>query len=167
MQILFKHSSTVTNAVLLRCKSDEIRWTERGNITKGNDILDKYKVFISKSAGSPNKDLRIIGIPYVAEKNSACTDSLIPIGNFNTITEAENLAKYIKTKFLRYMVSIVKVSQNVTQIVYKYVPLQDFTPNSDIDWSKSVAEIDKQLYKKYGLSEEEIAFIETHVKEMQ
>lgn len=155
------------NAVQLRCKSDEIRWTARSNITKGSDILDKYKVFISKSAGSPNKDFRVIGIPYVAEKNSACTDSLIPIGNFDTIAQAENLAKYIRTKFLRYMVSIVKVSQNVTQIVYKYVPLQDFTPNSDIDWSVSVKEIDKQLYKKYGLSEEEIAFIETHVKEME
>lgn len=65
------------------------------------------------------------------------------------------------------MVSILKMSQNVTQIVYQYVPLQDFTDKSDIDWSVSIANIDKQLYKKYGLSEEEITFIETHVKEME
>ena len=65
------------------------------------------------------------------------------------------------------MVSILKMSQNVTQIVYRYVPLQDFTDHSDIDWSVSVANIDKQLYKKYGLSEEEITFIENNVKEME
>ena len=71
------------------------------------------------------------------------------------------------TKFLRYMVSILKMSQNVTQIVYQYVPLQDFTDKSDINWAVSIANIDKQLYKKYGLSEEEITFIETNVKEME
>ena len=65
------------------------------------------------------------------------------------------------------MVSILKVSQNVTQIVYRFVPLQDFTSNSDIDWSKPVADIDQQLYKKYGLTPDEIKFIETHVKEMK
>lgn len=64
------------------------------------------------------------------------------------------------------MVSILKMSQNVTQIVYRYVPLQDFTSSSDIDWSQSVANIDQQLYKKYGLTDEEIDFIETNVKEM-
>ena len=64
------------------------------------------------------------------------------------------------------MVSVMKISQNVTQLVYKFVPLQDFTENSDIDWSKSIHEIDLQLYKKYGLDEKEIEFIETHVKEM-
>ena len=64
------------------------------------------------------------------------------------------------------MVSVMKISQNVTQLVYKFVPLQDFTENSDIDWSKSIHEIDLQLYRKYGLDEKEIEFIETHVKEM-
>lgn len=64
------------------------------------------------------------------------------------------------------MVSVMKISQNVTQLVYKFVPLQNFTASSDIDWSKSIHEIDLQLYKKYGLDEKEIEFIETHVKEM-
>ena len=76
------------------------------------------------------------------------------------------LQKYLATKFARLLIGILKVSQNITQVVYKFVPLQDFTQNSDIDWTKSVAEIDRQLYKKYSLSEEEIEFIETHVKEM-
>ena len=74
--------------------------------------------------------------------------------------------KYIKTKFARAMLGILKVTQNNDKSTWKCVPLQDFTANSDIDWTKSIPEIDQQLYKKYGLSEEEIDFIETHVKEM-
>lgn len=64
------------------------------------------------------------------------------------------------------MLGILKVTQNNAKPTWKYVPLQDFTSNSDIDWSKSIHEIDLQLYKKYGLDEKEIQFIETHVKEM-
>ena len=62
--------------------------------------------------------------------------------------------------------SVLKITQNVNAEKWKYVPLQDFTSSSDIDWSASVAEIDKQLYAKYGLTEEETLFIESHVKEM-
>ena len=64
------------------------------------------------------------------------------------------------------LISILKVTQEITPAKFKYVPLQDFTPSSDIDWSKSVHEIDLQLYDKYGLTAEERNFIETHVKEM-
>lgn len=153
-------------AIKLYCKAGKVRWTALSEITKGLDIVDKYKVFISKSAGSPGKDLKIIGNPYVGECGSACTDSLFPIGGFETFDEADNLRKYMQTRFLRFMISVMKISQNVTQLVYKYVPLQDFTPDSDIDWSVPVAEIDRQLYRKYGLNEQEIEFIESHVKEM-
>ena len=82
-------------------------------------------------------------------------------------TEATNLLKYIKSKFARAMLNVLKITQHLTPDVWKYVPRQDFTDKSDIDWSVSIANIDKQLYKKYGLSEEEIAFIETNVKEME
>lgn len=74
--------------------------------------------------------------------------------------------KYIRSKFSRVLLGALKVTQHITPEKWKYVPLQDFTPASDIDWSKSVAEIDRQLYAKYGLDEKEIEFIETHVKEM-
>ena len=74
--------------------------------------------------------------------------------------------KYIKAKFCRVMLGILKVTQDNPPKKWKYVPLQDFTSMSDIDWLQSVSDIDKQLYKKYGLSEEEIQFIESHVKEM-
>ena len=71
------------------------------------------------------------------------------------------------TKFLRYMISIVKASQNVTQIVYQFVPMQDFTESSDINWNDEISNIDKQLYAKYNLSAEEIAHIEKLIKPME
>lgn len=65
------------------------------------------------------------------------------------------------------MLGILKITQDNNKPTWRYVPLQDFTTNSDIDWSQSVADIDRQLYAKYGLNENEINFIETHVKEMK
>ncbi|MBR2336656.1 MAG: Eco57I restriction-modification methylase domain-containing protein [Clostridia bacterium] len=161
------HKEKFVGAVKLQCKNEEIYWVEAKEIIKNEDLMRKYKVFISKSAGDPSKDAKVIGRAYVGEPFSACSDSLIPIGDFDNLLEAENLRKYLSTKFLRYIVSILKVSQNVTQIVYKFVPMQDFTAHSDIDWTKSVAEVDQQLYRKYNLSAEEIAFIEEKIKPME
>ena len=75
--------------------------------------------------------------------------------------------KYVKTKFARTMLGVLKITQHNPASTWRYVPLQDFTSASDIDWSKSVHEIDEQLYQKYGLSENEVGFIETNVKEME
>jgi len=154
------------NTVELRCKANEIRWINPDIVHKNREIFEKYKVFISKSAGNPNSDAKVIGYPYVGGPMSACTDSLFPIGKFDTLEEAENLAKYLKTKFLRFMVSILKSSHNVTQIVYKFVPMQDFTNSSDIDWNKTIPEIDELLYVKYGLTQEEIDYIISKIKPM-
>lgn len=74
--------------------------------------------------------------------------------------------KYAKSKFARALLDVLKVTQDNDRGVWKLIPLQNFTSSSDIDWSKSVHEIDLQLYRKYGLDENEIDFIETHVKEM-
>lgn len=74
--------------------------------------------------------------------------------------------KYVKSKFARALLDVLKVTQDNDRGVWKLIPLQNFTSSSDIDWSKSVHEIDLQLYRKYGLDENEIDFIETHVKEM-
>ena len=150
----------------VRCKNNEIRWIEKSIVSKNISLIDKFKVYISKSAGNPNSDKKVIGTSYLGLKNSICTDSLIPIGEFDNKEEAIALKKYLSTKFLRYLVSIIKMSQNVTQIVYRFVPLQDFTINSDIDWSQSIEKIDQQLYKKYNLTQDEIDFIESKVRAM-
>lgn len=89
------------------------------------------------------------------------------IGCFSNKEEAGNLLKYLKSKFARTLLGILKITQHNPISTWKYVPLQDFTSSSDIDWSKSIHEIDLQLYDKYGLNEEERNFIETHVKEME
>ncbi|MGU8835447.1 Eco57I restriction-modification methylase domain-containing protein [Clostridium perfringens] len=156
--------SPFLNAAELRCKGNIVRYIEQNKVVKNRDLFERYKVFISKSAGNPNSDSKVIGHPYIGYPYSACTDSLIPIGNFETLEEAENLSKYLQTKFLRFLVSILKSSQNVCQIVYKFVPMQDFSNNSDLNWHSTIDEIDEQLYLKYGLSTEEISHINETIK---
>ena len=104
--------------------------------------------------------------PIIAEPNTGYTQTFIGIGAFEKRITAENLCKYIQGKFARAMLGVLKITQDCPGPKWKYVPLQDFTEKSDIDWSRSIPEIDQQLYKKYGLTQEEIDFIETHVKEM-
>lgn len=129
--------------------------------------LDQYKIFISKANGAALKNGTIIGEPIVADKGVGATETFLTIGGYENKVQAENLAKYIKTKFVRVLVSILKATPNNTRETWSKVPLQDFTKKSDIDWSKSVAEIDRQLYKKYKLDKSEIDFIEKNVKEMK
>ena len=127
--------------------------------------LNSYKIFIAKANGSGNFG-EVLSEPIASTPNVGATESFLSIGNFDTSAETQSLIKYIKCKFTRTLLGVLKITQDITPDKWKYVPLQDFTENSDIDWSKSVAEIDRQLYKKYGLTPEEIDFIETHVKEM-
>lgn len=127
--------------------------------------LDKYKVFMPKANGTGAFG-EVLTLPEISEPGVGATESFVSIGLFDTAGECDNLLKYIKTKFMRAMLGAVKITQDLTPSKWKYVPLQDFTAHSDIDWSKSVAEIDQQLYRKYDLTADEIEFIETHVKEM-
>lgn len=136
-----------------------------------NDFLDSYNVLISEADGAAGRigvpiPARIIGKPEIAKAGECGTDTFISIGKLATEVEAINLSKYIQTRFVRSLVGIKKATQHNPRSVWQYVPLQDFTPNSDIDWTQSIADIDRQLYAKYGLDEKEIEFIETHVKEM-
>lgn len=103
----------------------------------------------------------MVGRPVVGH-----TVTFLSIGKYETVYEAEATLKYIKSKFSRTLLGALKVTQDNPRETWSYVPMQDFTDNSDIDWSKSVHEIDLQLYKKYGLSDEEITFIESKVKPM-
>ena len=127
--------------------------------------LMAYKVYVPQASGSGAFG-EAMSQPVIEEPKTAATETFISIGNFDSEVEAKALEKYIKSKFLRAMLSVLKVTQNGNRGVWKMIPLQDFTSSSDIDWSQSIAEIDQQLYAKYGLSAEEIAFIESHVKEM-
>ena len=130
------------------------------------DNLGKYKVLMPAANGSGAIG-EVLSTPLIGEPLIGGTESFISIGSLDTSEEAEALLKYVKSKFARTLLGILKITQHVTPEKWKYVPKQDLTSNSDIDWSKSIAEIDRQLYKKYGLTPDEIKFIETHVKEME
>ena len=130
-----------------------------------HDNLMKYKVFVPKSNGSGAIG-EVLSTPLIGQPLIGHTQTFISIGSFDTEYEANSLLKYLKTKFARTMLGTLKVTQDNKKATWLNVPLQDFTANSDIDWSKSVSEIDKQLYKKYGLSKDEIEFIESKVREM-
>ena len=141
------------------------RWF-RKDYLKDVPNLYKYKVIIPKSNGSGAIG-EVLSTPLCGVPLCGFTETFISIGETDSKDEAEATLKYVKTKFARTMLGILKITQDNAKPTWKYVPLQDFTSDSDIDWSKSIHEIDLQLYKKYGLDENEINFIETHVKEME
>ena len=124
-----------------------------------------YKVLLPKADGNGSFG-ETLTKPMIVGFNCGYTHTFYSIGRFDKEEYASNVVKYVKTKFVRCMLSFAKVTQNINADTWRFVPLQDFTNQSDIDWSKSVHEIDLQLYRKYGLDKKEIAFIEEKVKAM-
>ncbi|WP_447383420.1 Eco57I restriction-modification methylase domain-containing protein [Streptococcus pseudopneumoniae] len=135
------------------------KWFRKDYVTCPSNF-EKYKIILPKANGSGAIG-EVLSTPVIGY-----TETFISVGEFNSLEEAEACLKYIKSKFLRTMLGVLKITQDNTKAVWHYIPLQDFTVNSDIDWTQSVADIDRQIYQKYDLSPEEIAFIETHVREM-
>ncbi len=136
-------------------------------VTTNLDLIPTHKVFISRAYGAgEGYPHQILNKPFYGKPGSCCTETYLCIGPFLTKSQADNFISYIKSKFFRFMVMLIKNTQDAPARVYRFVPLQDFTASSDIDWSKSVAEIDQQLYAKYSLTPEEISFIESMIKPM-
>lgn len=144
------------------------RWIPRKYVVPRyqNNNINYFKVLVPESNGS-GKFGEELSSPVVADPFESSTPTFISIGRFVTRGEAENCLKYIKTKFTRCLLDVVKKTQHNAAPNWAYVPLQDFSSTSDIDWSKPINEIDIQLYKKYDLTSEDIDFIESHVKEMK
>ena len=137
-------------------------------IPKNREMIKNHKVYISAAYGERGDyPYYFLGKPFYGEPNSCCSQSYLVIGPFNEQAECMNVIKYICTRFFRSMIMLKKNAQHNMRYVFECVPLQDFTDKSDIDWSKSVAEIDKQLYAKYNLDDTEIAFIESMIKPME
>ena len=121
------------------------------------DNLNRYKVLVPKANGSGSIG-EVLSTPIIGTPMIGFTETYISVGEFDNRMEAEACLKYVKTKFARTMLGVLKITQDNTQPVWRKVPLQDFTSASDIDWTKSVREIDAQLYRKYGLTKDEIKF---------
>jgi site-specific DNA-methyltransferase (adenine-specific) len=130
----------------------------RSLILQNVDWIDKYKVMIAKAYGERGEfPYLILGKPFIGEPKSCCTETYLVLGSFQTIEEARSLESYVKTKFFRFLVLLKKNTQNAARGVYSFVPLQDFSH----PWT------DEMLYKKYGLTEDEIAFIESMIRPME
>lgn len=144
-----------------------IGFASHAEIVKNTEYIRGYKVFVLRAgSGSDNFPHPVISTPFLGEYGSVCTETYMFLGKYEDRTQADSLVKYAKTKFFRFLALQLKSTQDTPAFIYQLVPLQDFTENSDIDWSRSVSEIDRQLYAKYALTEDEIAFIESMIKPM-
>lgn len=140
------------------------RWIRSAYIT-GPENFETYKVALP-AANESNK-LGWMAAPEVVEPGVAVTQTFLTIGAFETESEAQACFRYVKTKFARAMLYVLKVTQHNPRSTWRFVPAQDFSNASDIDWTKSIPEIDAQLYAKYGLDSDEVAFVETEIVAME
>ena len=123
------------------------------------DDYKRHKLIIGQAftANSPY----VLDVPEYIGNNSVCSQSYIPVFSpHDTEEECLTIAKYMQTKFFRYLVNILKSGQNLSNRIFKLVPMQDFTANSDINWNESLEKIDEQLYEKYKLTSDEIDHID-------
>ena len=129
-----------------------------GEIPINHEWIKKYKVFISRAYGERGEfPYLVIGKPFIGKPNSCCTETYLSIGPFEDATSAENVVSYMQTRFFRFLVLLTKNTQDAPARVYQFVPLQDFSH----PWT------DEMLYNKYGLTDEEIAFIESMIRPME
>ena len=133
-------------------------YTDVGYISKNEELSNAHKIYITKSYGAGEGfPHQILNRPFIGDYHSCCTQTYLVIGPFDKEKESINALQYIKTKFFRFMVMLKKNTQDAMRGVYEFVPIQDFTE----EWS------DEKLYAKYGLTEEEIAFIESMIRPME
>ena len=152
--------------------SDGITYMEEQDVPQNKEIVDKWKVIMSKASAEhagqtdANGRKRIVSRLEVLPPYTICTESYLLLDIFDNEEEAQNLKKYIRTCFTRFLLASILITQNIVRDKFKFVPIQNYKNNSDIDWSQSIPDIDRQLYTKYNLSDDEIAFIEKMIKPM-
>ena len=132
-------------------------YVSRHAVTQNKDWINKIKVCVSYAYGERGSfPYLIIGKPFIAPAGTCCSETYLVIRTCDSINEAENVISYMKTKFFRFLVLQLKNTQHATKNVYQYVPMQNFSES----WT------DKKLYEKYGLSSDEIEFIEAMIRPM-
>lgn len=141
------------------------KWIKRDYLNPPSSFFE-YKVFFPQANGTGAIG-EVLSTPLIGAPLIGATETFLSLGGFKSKSEAESALKFIKTKFARALLGVLKITQATTRDKWSKVPLEDFTITSDIDWSKSISEIDQQLFEKYGLSEKEIRFIEEKVSVME
>ena len=166
---MFKQScDNLNEPIICIGKNKCIGYIEKKHVKSHEDWIDKWKVYVPRAnnLGTELNDDNLNS--FVGEPNSICTESYIVVGAgmINDKNSAINVSKYLTTKFVRFMHKQAKASQDASSKTYRFIPMEDFTSESDIDWSKSINEIDEQLFDKYGLSMEERKHIKSSIKDM-
>lgn len=145
-----------------------IGYVERNDITTRSEWINIWKVYTARAnnIGTELNDDNLNS--FIGEPNSICTETYLVLGAELMLDEesAKNMTKYLKTKFVRYLHGLSKGSQDATAKTYRFVPIQDFSNNSDIDWTKPIALLDKQLAEKYKLNIKEAQHIDNRIKDM-
>jgi site-specific DNA-methyltransferase (adenine-specific) len=135
----------------------------RKDITTGIEMIDRWKVVASRSghehAGNPGMDgtRRVLARTDVLPPGMVCTETYLVIGHYSTEDEARNLLTYMKTRVFRFLMSLFMYSHGITRDTFAFIPILDMTKQ----WT------DEKLYKRYGLTEDEIAFIESKIRPME
>ncbi|MGE6895623.1 Eco57I restriction-modification methylase domain-containing protein [Priestia flexa] len=161
-------SSGLTDPIICYGKGKVVGYLERDEVTVRPEWINVWKLYTPR-ANNIGTELNDDNLnTFVGAPKTICTESYLVIGAELSLDEAScnNLSTYLKTRFARYLHSLAKGSQDATSRTFKFVPIQDFSNDSEIDWSVSVQEVDNQLYKKYGLTDEEINHIEKRIKTM-
>ena len=136
--------------------SQKISWVERAEITVNPEWIDEWKVLMTRVQGtSAAVETKFLSKPIIGEPGTACSETYVVAGHFVTEVEAECYAKYLETRFVRFLVSLRKATQDAPRSVYAFVPDLPL----DQQWTND------KLYQRYGLSEDEIAFLESQVAE--
>jgi len=156
---LISSSSNTSKSFKVYTKQQETSLVEEKHVTKNHEWIDKYKLIIGKAYGDVGGlgPYKVINNPIIAEKGSVCSESKLVIGVFDTQAEAVFMAEYLCTKFARFLLLTLKVSQNITKSTFSHVPNQ-------IYGEKLLT--DEILYKKYGLTDEEVEYIESNILEL-
>ena len=143
----------------IKIYANQKQWyVDKNLIEKNKEWIKEHKVYIAKAYGERiTSDFVVLGKPFYGEPNSCCTQTYLVIGPFANEKRCQNVMSYIKTRFFRFLVLLKKPSQDAMRGVYQFVPQQDF----DEEWT------DEKLYRKYGLTAEEIAYIEKMVRPME
>ncbi|GAB4123556.1 MAG: Eco57I restriction-modification methylase domain-containing protein [Fimbriimonadaceae bacterium] len=154
----FLGKKTKGNDSIMLYQNGGFGFVERSSVEVGTEVIDKFKVFIPPlGSGSDSFPHPILGKPFLGNPGTACTETYLYIGPFETELEARNVISYICTKFFRFLVLLNKPAQHATRRVYHFVPKQDFNKS----WT------DTELYGKYELDQSEIDFIESMIRPLE
>lgn len=149
--------SPFKDSLVLYCL-DGKKYVSKKFVLNNSEIIDKWKTLLPKSGpGNDGYPHKILGEPFVVEPGAVCTETYLVIASFNSETEAENLRKYLRTRFARFMIALVKNTQNLARNGFRFLPVLDFS----VEWT------DAKLYEYYGITQSEIEFIETIVRPME